>query len=577
MVAPPRGRRAGADAGTPRDRLHSVVRALLETPDGIDVFETADRLHVSPATVDADLARVRALLGGTELTLERSAERARLHGTERAQRRLLSRLAHDEMDAGSFDLAALRRTLGEGSVGARAFGPFKTDLVTELGGLGYFVNEFGITDVVMHIAIAADRVAGGRGLEGAGGGGTAPDEVGEIIDRLAVRHLGVQLGAGDRQHLSTLVRTRVVAPGASAHADEARARLEPDVEHAVREIVEHAAAEFLVDIAHEDFILRLALHVQNLLHRSREQAWSRNPLTRSLKSTYPMIFEVAVFIASSLRERLGIPLLDDEIAYIAMHVGGRLERNRRADQLLTATIVCPGYYELHELLRSSVDRSLGQAIEVVGVETRVDPDWAGIDTDLILTTIDAGTAGDRIVRIQPFLTDADIEHVQSAAGRIRRGRRLARLRTELERYFDPHAFVRGLDADPGEDAVIRRLGSLLVERGVIDEDYVDRTIQREQLSSTAFTDALAVPHALGMTATRTAIAIGIADPSIRWGDGRVQFVAMVAFSETDREAFQTVFEQFVEVFSERDSVQRIARRGTDFAAFLDELVAVIDG
>lgn len=567
----------GADAGTPRDRLHTVVRALLDNPDGIDVFETADRLHVSPATVDADLARVRGLLGGTELTLERSAERARLRGTEMAQRRLLSRLAHDEMEAGSFDLAALRRTLGEGSVGAQAFGPFKTDLVAELGGLGYFVNEFGITDVVMHIAIAADRVAGGRGLDGATAEQPAHRDVGEIIDRLAERHLGVQLGAGDRQHLATLVLTRVVAPGATAPADDARARLEPEVERAVREVVERAAAEFLVDIAHEDFILRLALHVQNLLHRSREQAWSRNPLTRSLKSTYPMIFEVAVFIASGLQERLGIPLLDDEIAYIAMHVGGRLERSRRADQLLTATIVCPGYYELHELLRSSVDRSLGQAIEVVGVETRVDPDWDSIDTDLVLTTIDPGTASDRIVRIQPFLTDADIERVQAAAGRIRRGRRLARLRTELERYFDPHAFVRGLDADPGTDAVIRRLGSLLVERGVIDEDYVERTIQREQLSSTAFTDALAVPHALGMTATRTAIAIGIADPSIPWGDGRVQVVAMVAFSETDREAFQTVFEQFVEVFSERDSVQRIVRRGTDFTAFLDELVAVIDG
>ncbi len=161
----------------------------------------------------------------------------------------------------------------------------------------------------------------------------------------------------------------------------------------MRDVVERAASEFLVDIAHEDFILRLALHVQNLLHRAREQAWSRNPLTRSLKSTYPMIFEVAVFIASGLQERLGIPLLDDEIAYIAMHVGGRLERSRRADQLLTATIVCPGYYELHELLRSSVDRSLGQAIEVVGVETRVDPDWSSIDTDLVLTTIDPPVVG----------------------------------------------------------------------------------------------------------------------------------------------------------------------------------------
>jgi len=52
---------------------------------------------------------------------------------------------------------------------------------------------------------------------------------------------------------------------------------------------------------------------------------------------------------------------------------------------------------------------------------------------------------------------------------------------------------------------------------------------------------------------------------------------MVAFSESDRAAFQTVFEQLVEVFSERDSVQRIVRRGTTFAAFLDELVAVVDG
>lgn len=568
----------GTDSGTPRDRLHTLVRALLDSPDGIDVFEFADRLHVSPATLDADLARVRGLLGGTELTLERSASQARLRGTEMAQRRLLSRLAHDEMDAGSFDLAALRRTLGEGSVGAAAFGPFKSDLVAELGALGYFVNELGIADVVMHIAIAADRVSQDRGLEGTRHDlPAAQQEIADVLARLARRHLGVDLGAGDLQHLATLVLTRVVAPGTEAPADQARARLDPEIETAVREVVETASAEFLVDIAHEDFILRLALHVQNLHHRAREQAWSRNPLTRSLKTTYPMIFEVAVFVASRLQERLGIPLPDDEIAYIAMHVGGRLERSRRADQLLTATIVCPGYYDLHELLRSSVDRSLGQAVEVVGVETRVDPDWASIDTDLVLTTIDPDAPSDRIVKIQPFLTDADIERVQSAAGRIRRSRRLARLRTELERYFTPSAFVRGLDASSGEEGVIRSLGATLIAQGVIDEGYVERTIERERLSSTAFTDALAVPHALGMTATRTSIAIGIADPSIPWGDARVQVVALVAFSETDREAFQTVFEQFVEVFSERDSVQRIVRRATDFGGFLDELVAVIDG
>ncbi|WES66230.1 PTS sugar transporter subunit IIA [Microbacter sp. GSS18] len=587
----PHGYRAGTDAGaalrsgqspsgTPRDRLHTLVRALLDAPEGIDVFETADALFVSPATLDADLARVRALLGGTRLTLERSASTARLRGTEAAQRRLLSTLAHDEMEAGSFDLAALRRTLGAESVGAAAFGPFKADLVARLGELGYFVNEFGIADVLMHIAIAIDRVSQDRPLAATEEPASdAQTEVVGILAELVTRDLGVVLGAGDLQHLATLVLTRVVAPGAgdTGRRDSTRAALDETVERAVRKTVERAAAEFLVDIVHEDFILRLALHVQNLRLRAREQAWSRNPLTRSLKSTYPMIFEVAVYIASELSERLDIPLLDDEIAYIAMHVGGRLERSRRGDQLLTATIVCPGYYELHELLRSSVDRSLGQAIEVVGVETRVDPDWDTIGTDLVLTTIDPAVSGDRFVRIQPFLTDGDVERVQSAAGRIRRARRLARLRTELERYFDASAFVTGLDASGGPGAVIRRLGDLLIAQGVVDEAYVERAVQREQLSSTAFTDALAVPHAIGMTATRTAIAIGIADGSLPWGDGRVQVVALVAFSESDREAFQTVFEQFVEVFNERESAQRIVRRATDFPGFLDELVAVIDG
>lgn len=585
----PLGYRAGADAAaalhaqvdadTPRERVHRLVRALLAASDGIDVYEAAEGFHVSPATLEGDLGRVRALLGGTGLVLERTAARARLRGTEMAQRRLLSTLVHEETEQGGFDLVAVRRTLGEGSIGADAFGPFKADLVAGLGALGYFVNEFGIGDVMLHIAITADRVAHGRALEAtvAGAASDAQEEVGALVDRLCAEHLGVRLGAGDRRHLAALVLSRVVAPGASEPASVIRTRLEPEVEAAVRDIVHRAAVAFLVDIDHDDFVLRLALHVQNLRLRAQQQAWSRNPLTRSLKATYPMIFEVAVFIADGLRGLLGIPLLDDEIAYIAMHVGGRLERSRGASAVLTATIVCPGYYELHELLRSSVDRSLGQALDVVGVETRVDPDWDRIDTDLILTTIDAPIVSDRVVRIQPFLTESDIERVQTAAGRVRRARRLARLSDELGRYFSADAFIGRVGPEATAETVIRALGERLVAQGVIDDDYVERTLERERLSSTAFTDALAVPHALGMTATRTAIAVGIADPAIAWGERRVQVVAMVAFSESDREAFQTVFEQLVEVFSERESVQRIVRRGTAFAPFLDELVAVVDG
>ena len=584
----PAGYRAGTAAhdalrtrvsgeSAPRDRLHALVRMLLDASDGIDVYETAQQLHVSEATVEADLARVRGLLGSGELRLERDREVIRLHGTEIAQRRLLSRLAHDEMDAGSFHPESIRRALTGTTVAAHAVGPFKSALVRELGELGYFVNELAISDVLLHIAIAADRVSAGRALETpmAGTWEEIP-KLGAVISRLAGEHFGVALGDGDSAHLATLVLTRAIAPGQDPSSDAVRSGVDPGIEAAVRAEIVQAAADYQVDLIDEAFILRLALHVQNLMRRAEEQAWTRNPLTRSLKSSYPMIFEVAVSIASGLHDRLGAPIHDDEIAYIAMHIGGRLERSRKAEIILTATIVCPGYYELHELLRSSVDRSLGSSVEVTSVLTNVDPDWASIDTDLVLTTIDPGASGEQFVRIQPFLTDADVERVSQSAARIRRGRRLMRLREELSRYFSADAYVFPLP-DEGEEAVIRRLGGHLVDAGLIGDDYIENTIVREQMSSTAFTDALAVPHALQMTAQRTAIALGVADGSVAWGDGRVQVVALAAFSESDRTAFQTIFEQLVEVFSERDSVQRIVRRGTTFEGLLDELVAVIDG
>ncbi len=568
--------RSGGES-TPRDRLHALVRMLLDRADGLDVYATADGLHVSEATLEADLVRVRGLLEGTDLVLERERERVRLRGSEEDQRRLISRLAHDEMDAASFHPETFRRALGATGVSTDAVGPFKSALVRELGALGYFVNELAIADVLLHITIAADRVAAGYAIPGEAAG--PRDEiarVGEVVARLAQEAFGVELGVGDRRHLASLVLTRVVAPGEEATREVARSGVEERVEEAVRLELARASAEYDVDLVEDSFVLRLALHVQNLLRRAEGQALARNPLTRSLKTSYPMIFEVAVSIASGLHDRLGTPIHDDEIAYIAMHVGGRLERSRKAASILSATIVCPGYHELRELLRASVDRSLGSAIEVTSVVTAVDPDWASFGTDLVLSTIEPGATGDRFVRIHPFFTDSDVDRVQQAAGRVRRARRLARLRDELSQYFAPEAFVHPLP-DEGEEAIIRRLGGLLVGTGVIDEEYVENTILRERMSSTAFTDALAVPHALQMTAARTAIAIGVADGSAAWADGRVQVVVLAAFSEGDRAAFQTVFEQLVEVFSERESVQRIVRRGTTFEAFLDELVAVIDG
>src|SRR5690606_34891149 len=57
----------GASRGAPRERLHTLIRQLLDSDDGVDVFETALEMHISTGTVEGDLRRIRGMLLGTGL------------------------------------------------------------------------------------------------------------------------------------------------------------------------------------------------------------------------------------------------------------------------------------------------------------------------------------------------------------------------------------------------------------------------------------------------------------------------------------------------------------------------------
>ncbi|UAJ79643.1 transcription antiterminator [Leifsonia sp. ZF2019] len=560
----------GPGFGSPQERLVFLARRLLDEPEGVDVYEAAESLFVSESTIESDLTRLRGILADTELALHRQGPVVLLTGPEIARRKLISRLFRDEMRQGVVDIARIQEAFSSSGLGA-----FKSDLVAMLDARGFFVNEYGINDVLLHMAVALDRVAKDRVLPAVGDPETSEairslaDDLGGLVDT----HFDVVLDPTELRYLAILLRTRVIAPAAGRDTVEEFVS-EADLE-VVRGIVARASTEYLVDLRDENFIVRLTLHVQNLVARAHQKSYSRNPLTRSIKSSYPMIYELAVYIASRLQAAEGIEVNDDEIAYIAMHVGAYLEQQSRRRDAITCAVVCPNYYDMHILLRERLESALGDELDVTSVITSADADWAAIDADLVLTTIDPRGRRENAVIVQPFVTETDVEHIRQAVARIRRQRRRARIKNDLLEYFDERLFLRNFYA---RDAItmIRALGDRMMAVGAIDQDYVDQTIEREQMSSTAFTDSLAVPHAMTMSAKRTAIAIVVNDTAMDWGDARVNVIAFIAFDAGGRASFQTVFDQFVEVFGDREAVLGLIRRADTFTAFIDELVRIID-
>lgn len=555
---------AAEDAATPRQRLYDIVRTLVDSSDGIDLFDLADRLAVSDSTVEADLGRVRRMLPDG-LQLARSGSTVALAGGERAKRRLLSRMFHDETEHGVVGLEAIQREFVP-----EHLSEFKTDLVTELREAGYYVNDFGVDSALLHIAIAVDRTRKSPAAECAE---PVPEgAVEEILARLSALHFNVTLNGDDLEYLASLLAVHAITPILD---DAGPSYLDPEVLAVVRSVIEDVGREYLIDLSDDEFVNRFTLHARNLLRRARQRRYSRNPLAGSIKTSYPMTYELSVYVARGLQERLGVALNDDEIAYIALHIGAYLSQRAQAEERVTCTIVCPTYYDLQTTLRHRVQVMLGDVLDVTMLVTRTDVDWDHLSTDLVLTTIEPRVPSPTVLVIKPFFTSDDADRVRRALARIRATRRRRAIKENLLAYFDESLFVRDAPVT-GADDTIRLLGDRMVAAGAIDPEYVTGALERERLSSTVFADGLAVPHALEMSARRTVIAVSVTGSSVPWGGSRVNVAAFVAFSSDSRSAFQTFFDQFIAVFSDGSNLRRIVERATSFQAFIDELTAILD-
>ena len=52
----------------------------------------------------------------------------------------------------------------------------------------------------------------------------------------------------------------------------------------------------------------------------------RNPMLDSIKANYPVAFEAGVIAGMVLKEEMGLEIHENEIGYLALHIGAAMER-----------------------------------------------------------------------------------------------------------------------------------------------------------------------------------------------------------------------------------------------------------
>ncbi len=560
------------DAPQRPERIPQLAHALLEAPEGRTVYELAERCYVSDATIELDLPVLRALFAEHDLELARSGGLLVPRGSENDRRRLIARLHRESHTSGFLDLARIAEAFDAPGLSA-----LSRELSEALDANGFQVNELSLPDVLLEFAIAGSRILAGCELEAPVRDWLEPHEqlLSQILGALFERHLGLRMPEAELVQATVALSTRAATP-AFARSQRQEGLVAADVALTVREIVATAAENYSVSLDDEEFLSRLTTHVGNVLARSRDREVQYNPITNTIKSGYPVVYDLSVYIASGLQRAYDVSFDDDEIAYIALHVGSHLERHAAGERPVSCTLVCPNYYGMHQLLRDRLEDALGAELEVTAVVSGSDVDWERLDTELVVTTVPPSRYQESVLLIQPFFAESDVERVRRMIRTIRQRRLREHTRTRLLQYLRPEMFFRNLESAGNATEVITRLGAVMTEAGVVDESYIAGALERERLSSTVFSESVAMPHAMTMDATQTAIAIVLNDEPIRWNDSGVQLVCQIAFSKEDRRLFQGVFNQLVAVFSEPGRVQLLLRTVTDFDSLVEQLTVFME-
>lgn len=186
---------------------------------------------------------------------------------------------------------------------------------------------------------------------------------------------------------------------------------------AAREMVSLAAEATKMPIDEVPGLIHgLAMHLVPAINRIRLGLEIRNPLLAQIRSEYPEVFDISRKVCRVLAKHVGAPIPDEEVGFVAMHLGAAMERLRSNVQVSHRTVlVCPTGVGSSQLLAGRLSYAIPE-LEIIHVLSVAElPDFLrslAVPPDLVLSTVPLDPVGIPVAVVGPLMRSPDVAAVR---------------------------------------------------------------------------------------------------------------------------------------------------------------------
>lgn len=503
------------------NRYNFLLNKLLFEQNEIYFDDLADELFVSRSTLSSDFKKIREKFKPYHLKIESKANKGvYVMGQERDKRRFIMDYFIDSGFINTMHSYVDNELLNQ----KISFEELMIIVLDECREGGLKLSDFGIQNLVIHIALAIRRITEGFRISKVSDDevvlrGLAERRVAEnILKRVSVS-TGIHFPIEEVDYITLHLVSK--GHGNSCHISEV---LQEQVRQELIDSIDQINPTVKNDF---QLIEGLLAHLSTMYIRLQGKVVMENPLTAEIQANYRDMYQLAERVASNMPTFSPYTLSPNEIAYIALHFMAAKERYKE-QRKYNVLVICATGYGSAQMLKSRIENELGNLVsitDVIGYYEINDETLKGID--FIVSSIDLSNLMFNIpvFTVSVFLNDEELKdikqgiaHLNTSMANVEDHQDELSVKDVFDDYFSEDYFF--LMSDATKEDVLKKLAESISvnENDQFEKRLLDMMKQREAMSSIVFGENIAVPHPLKAVGSKHHFAVAIVKNGVKWDE-----------------------------------------------------------
>jgi lichenan operon transcriptional antiterminator len=555
---------------TSEERCIYIIKELLFERNEINLTLLQDKVFVSGYSIDNDIRKIKKMIESFEsLQLVRSKNYICLTGKEEQKRKLYKSLLENEMKGNFLNLDKIASFYKDFNLIQ-----VKDILEDTLKEYQYHVRELTLTVIIMHIGIAIQRIIRHNFIKTDRNTEELRNSLEYKIAKAFFEKVAGKIRIEIIEDEIALLALLLLGKKSTIYTNDVlKCEADYSIPTLLQEIFVDIKKTFDVDFSSDNELRNgLEMHIMSLIERYQKNIEIDNVYLQEIKRDYPLVFEMGVRVCELLEEKLHISISENEIAFIALHLGVAYVRANIAYKY-KVVMIHPQDKVLSNLCMGKIINRFGDRMEIMeSMNFFEEAVIADLKPDLILTTLPL-KHNLRILtaQISLFVNYEDENKIFQALNNLDRVRcrdnfKLLVLKLIKKEFFYSHVNVNR----PSE--LITKMCNNLYEKGYVDEAYESSVLQREKMSATSFDYGFATPHSLNeMFINQSALSIAILDKPIQWGKFDVRLVILFTINKDDYKILRIFFDWLSNLISNSEQFARLLEVN-NYNEFIDEVL-----